>query len=200
MMQVPKQDVREAIRAAATREFAANGYKKASMRAIARGAGVTPGNIYAYFSSKEQLFAAVVAPVAAHIDARCRLDFPDGAAGMRHVDIDSPLVLEEVIAAITQVFLAFRSEFFILLHGSEGSPFAGRKAEMIAAAARPVHEYLLRGNHDTGDSALLAEALSAAVIEGLCVIFHAAGADEARLAAAVGEYLRRLFAPGVHTA
>ncbi|UED85640.1 TetR/AcrR family transcriptional regulator [Streptomyces profundus] len=51
---------RERILASARDEFAARGYDKASIRAIARGADVNPALVHHYFGTKEQVFAAAV--------------------------------------------------------------------------------------------------------------------------------------------
>jgi TetR/AcrR family transcriptional regulator len=51
---------RDRIVAAARSEFAGAGLGGATMRGIARTAGVTTGAIYPYFASKEELYAAVL--------------------------------------------------------------------------------------------------------------------------------------------
>jgi TetR/AcrR family transcriptional regulator, mexJK operon transcriptional repressor len=51
----------ESILAAAQRMFLASGFGAVSMDAIAREAGASKATLYAYFSSKEELFGAVVA-------------------------------------------------------------------------------------------------------------------------------------------
>ncbi|NSC23191.1 TetR/AcrR family transcriptional regulator [Streptomyces albus subsp. chlorinus] len=51
---------RERILASARGEFAERGYDKASVRAIARGAGVDAALVHHYFGTKEQVFAAAV--------------------------------------------------------------------------------------------------------------------------------------------
>jgi AcrR family transcriptional regulator len=48
-------DTRGEILEAARREFAANGYDRTSMRAVARAAGVDPALVHHYFSGKEDL-------------------------------------------------------------------------------------------------------------------------------------------------
>ncbi|MFC8720332.1 TetR family transcriptional regulator [Kitasatospora sp. NPDC057198] len=53
-------DTRGTVLAAARAEFAAHGYQKASMRAIARGAGVDAALLHHYFGSKDRLFAAAL--------------------------------------------------------------------------------------------------------------------------------------------
>ena len=59
------------ILAAARKHFAASGYERATIRAIARKAGIDPALVMRYFGTKEKLFAA-----AAEFDLR----LPDLAA------------------------------------------------------------------------------------------------------------------------
>ncbi len=47
-----------AILAAARKHFAASGYERATIRAIARKAGIDPALVMRYFGTKEKLFAA----------------------------------------------------------------------------------------------------------------------------------------------
>lgn len=56
--------VRERIMAAATEEFLDKGFQAASLRSIATAADLTTGAIYGYFSSKADLFDAIVSPAA----------------------------------------------------------------------------------------------------------------------------------------
>lgn len=51
---------RERILASARAEFAADGYDRASVRAIARGAEVDAALVHHYFGTKDQVFAAAV--------------------------------------------------------------------------------------------------------------------------------------------
>ncbi len=58
----PAQDPgnrREVLLEAAARHFAASGFESASLRDIARDAGMLAGSIYYHFSSKDELIAAV---------------------------------------------------------------------------------------------------------------------------------------------
>ncbi|MFE8949119.1 TetR family transcriptional regulator [Streptomyces sp. NPDC007856] len=52
---------RTAILDAARERFAADGYERATIRAIARDAGIDPSMVMRYYGSKEGLFAAAVA-------------------------------------------------------------------------------------------------------------------------------------------
>jgi AcrR family transcriptional regulator len=63
---------REAILGAARDAFAARGYEKATIRGIARQAGVDPALVHHFYGSKEDVFKAavsdVLAPIAAAMD------------------------------------------------------------------------------------------------------------------------------------
>ena len=52
---------REAIRTAARERFAADGYERATIRAIAKDAKIDPSMVMRYYGNKESLFAAAVA-------------------------------------------------------------------------------------------------------------------------------------------
>ncbi|MEU7312886.1 TetR family transcriptional regulator [Streptomyces sp. NPDC007083] len=62
---------RTAILEAARERFAADGYERATIRAIARDAGIDPSMVMRYYGNKEGLFAAAVA---------VNLDLPDPGA------------------------------------------------------------------------------------------------------------------------
>src|SRR3954470_4690841 len=55
-----RSDARDRILAAARGEFAARGYDAASIRGIARAAGVDPALVHHYFGGKEQVFVAAM--------------------------------------------------------------------------------------------------------------------------------------------
>ena len=57
-MQVLKEDIRGRILAVAKLQFGQKGYSKTSMREIAELAGVGVGNIYNYFTGKDELFGS----------------------------------------------------------------------------------------------------------------------------------------------
>jgi len=59
-MRVKTEAKREAILAAASEVFLESGFDGASMTEIARRVGGSKGTLYGYFSSKEELFVAVV--------------------------------------------------------------------------------------------------------------------------------------------
>jgi len=74
---------RAAILSAARERFAADGYERATIRAIAADAGIDPAMVMRYFGSKEKLFAT-----AAEFDLRLPdlAAVPAGEAGRRMVE------------------------------------------------------------------------------------------------------------------
>jgi len=72
---------RQVVEAAETLFFA-NGYGAVSMDQIARTAGVSKATLYAYFPSKDALFAHIVATKGADSPLSCDL-FPDDVADLR---------------------------------------------------------------------------------------------------------------------
>ncbi|CRZ15760.1 TetR/AcrR family transcriptional regulator [Mycolicibacterium neworleansense] len=67
-MRRPAAETKSVILAAARERFAADGYEKATIRAIAADAGIDPSMVMRYYGNKERLFAA-----AAEFD----LELPD---------------------------------------------------------------------------------------------------------------------------
>lgn len=69
-MEEKSLDTLKKIQQAALDEFSEKGFRGASLRQIAKHAGVTTGACYGYFSSKEALFASIVEPHAAALMGR----------------------------------------------------------------------------------------------------------------------------------
>ena len=67
-MQVKKENIKNRILQAARQEFKDKNYEKASIRTIAKKAGVTPSNIYNYFENKDDLFRTVLQPLIHKIE------------------------------------------------------------------------------------------------------------------------------------
>ena len=68
-MQILKENIRDCILKVARQQFEQKGYSKTSMREIAESAGVGVGNIYNYFTNKDDLFREVVRPVLYALEA-----------------------------------------------------------------------------------------------------------------------------------
>lgn len=70
-MQKLKNDIRRELLKSAEELFLRKGFQKTSMREIAETAQVGLGNIYNYFSSKDDLFCSIVYPVTHAFECGC---------------------------------------------------------------------------------------------------------------------------------
>lgn len=125
MAQYLKEEVAGRIRAAALEVFAERGFLGASMADIARAAGVSTGNLYRYFASKEVLFEVVLPPaVPRRLLALLRMRVR-ALEDVRTVDTRPP---SPAYALASEDLLAFslrhRLALIILLERADGSPYA----------------------------------------------------------------------------
>lgn len=88
MAQVKKEEVREAILAAAFDLFCRKGYTATTMSEIARAAGMTVANLYVYFDSKLLIFYEIYTPwLLARVDTlrESALKFPTPRIRLRRI-------------------------------------------------------------------------------------------------------------------
>ncbi|ORT59821.1 TetR family transcriptional regulator [Streptomyces sp. CB03238] len=139
----PKSEqTRTLILETALRLFQERGYDKTTMRAIAQEAGVSVGNAYYYFSSKEHLVQGFYDRLAAEHEAAVQ----PVLAGDRDLAVrirDSLLTWLDV----AEPYHPFATQFFKNAADPE-SPLSPFSAESVAAreAAISIHERLLSGS------------------------------------------------------
>ena len=140
-------DTRGAVLDAARGEFAARGYEKTSMRAIARAAGVDAALLHHYFGSKQQLFiAALEFPIDPELIAQLILTGERSEAGPRIVRFaltlwEDPPVRERLLAVLRtaatseQLSAMFRGfvehELVTRLSAALGDERAGLHVELV---------------------------------------------------------------------
>jgi AcrR family transcriptional regulator len=117
-------DTRATIVAAAAQQFSRDGYDAASMRAIARAAGVDPALVHHYFASKADLFAeAIAAPIRPDQLVRRALAGPRDQIGSNMVrymveTLDVPGTSDRIVrlmhTALGQEFAATMLRQFII--------------------------------------------------------------------------------------
>ena len=162
-MQTLKEEIRNAIVAAAIAEFREKGYRSASMRAIAEAAGITVGNVYRYFESKDALFRTIMEPVSRQLVNMVYAD--------RYLESEGKLLdMDTVMESIMSLCKNHTAEMHILVYKSEGSEFEGvrrRLTDMISERLSEPDGYsekwavTLRNNPD------MSRVLSAAFVEGV---------------------------------
>lgn len=119
-----EESTRQRILEAGKAEFLKNGYKNASLRSIAREAGVTTGAIYGYYPDKAALFGALVQEPANDLrEWYCRVQsefdaFPAGDKQKRMHGYTGQ-ALEEFIGYVYLHFDAFK----LVVCCSAGTPY-----------------------------------------------------------------------------
>ena len=145
MVQVLKDEVKQAIADAGLEVFASQGFARATMGDIARRAGVSTGNLYRYYENKDALLAAVLpAEVPRRLSRLLRqrmesfseADAPSGgrAASAKAKSSPHALASEELLAFT----IAHRRQVVFLLLRAADSPyerFAERTVEALAELA-----------------------------------------------------------------
>ena len=118
-MQVLKEDIRSRILTVARLQFERKGYVKTSMREIAGLVGVGVGNIYNYFTNKDELFREVVRPVLHALETM--LQEHHGTQGEDIMMMRSEQYLRSCIDEYVSLFDKHRTLMGILLFHAQGS-------------------------------------------------------------------------------
>lgn len=139
-MQTLKDDIRQRILAAARNEFITTGVRHTSIRKVAHKAGVAVGNVYNYFSGKDELFCEVLRPLISELNRYMRSHNEE-----RHLNIDVFSVRtlqDEHVGAMRRLVKNFRPELRLLLFNAEGTPLAGYKEKIVDFQTKIGAEYL----------------------------------------------------------
>ena len=181
-MQTQKELIKNKIMDAALEEFLVAGYTQSSMRNIALQAGITVGNIYSYFSSKEDLYDLLLQETVAQLQQLILIEVPR----------DNPLSAQsitEITHYVSQVFLKNRIQFLILMDGSGGSKYQNIKGSLIELVKNRIITEAKSIPSGKKQDPTLAESIAVALIEGILHIFRKAGDNKKKLEKLVGEFL-----------
>lgn len=139
MPQILKNDVKERIVEAAKEEFLEKGFKNASMRSIALKSKMTVGNLYRYFTSKEDINIQIIAPVLSALSQEITsktgssVSFDSTDFSSLNLSVNQmELILEEIAERLVDIHQKHRIEFNILLmHTSITDKLVDWFAELI---------------------------------------------------------------------
>lgn len=135
-MRLPNEDIRKRILDRAKEDFSRKGYLKTSMRDIAGKVGISTGNIYNYFESKDELFRAVVQPVTYRFDLML-----EEHHGMENSDVKEMLT-EDYLRRVTEEYITLihkhRTLLNILLFKAQGSSLETFKEDYTDKATAQV--------------------------------------------------------------
>lgn len=183
-MQYLKDEIKNSIINAALDEYEKKGFNDASIRIIARNAGITAGNLYRYFNGKEDLFKYIMEPVFKRFTDLIFIDFK--------ADPDNLPALADVVDKIMSVYERYGREFLILLEKSEGSVYQNSKENLIVLIEKRIKDELVAKLKDEGVSMAdeyIFHVLAAMLIEGMMRILNESKGDEQRLRKLISQML-----------
>lgn len=179
-MQKPKEEVRQAILSAAEEEILQAGYRSCSVRSIAARAGISPGNIYAYFSGKEEILDCILRPALGGIHGVMESPFPDGSPGE---------MVRQVTGRLAEVFLRYRRPCLILATRVEGTPYEPVKEQLGREIAARAYKELLPHFPQASRTRLLAEMMGDAFLYGMLRLLKQEPEDEGQMRRALESFL-----------
>lgn len=133
-MRVKNDEVRQSILDAAKNEFFVKGYQDANMRSIAEKANITPGNIYRYFASKEELLEAIVGSIDRAISKITKLEtvFPS------ELIPNSRALFSWAVNNALDIAIKHKFEAIVLLKKSQGSKYEHAGDKFIEFTANSI--------------------------------------------------------------
>lgn len=168
-MQIKKEEVLNALKQEAKKQFLEYGFEKVSLRKVVKNAGTTLGNFYNYFESKEALFASIVEE-AYHsiiyvINNHQKWEGNDELWKINDVNVWR----RELLKLIIPVIPSFTSSFVILIEGSAGTKFEHAKEDLVSVLSEHFSEHIENFNpkYECGE---IADVLSNQLIFGILQI------------------------------
>jgi AcrR family transcriptional regulator len=128
-MQTLKQEIKQKIIDAAIKEFSARNYSSASMRTIAKAAGISVSNTYNYYKSKDELFVSIIEPVFARLKDILRRSFQQSMKSVAGANLNT--FIESIVKELVQLEAHERQLILILIEHSAGTKFEKSRDEIV---------------------------------------------------------------------
>lgn len=171
-MQVLKDEIRNKILIKSRELFLENGFEKTSMNAIAKSSGVSKGNIYNYFKSKDEIYSVLTLAI--------RSDLEDFSFIFSHHNFNNSFGSEEfcreLSANIYNYLLKNKEDFLLLMNSSKNTPFESIKEDIILEMSTHFKKSVLRKKSDY--DYYIVEVIARNLLEGF--IYIALSRDEKR--------------------
>ena len=127
MAQVLKETVRRDILESAKEELLIKGIKETSMRDIAKGAKMTVGNLYRYFSSKEDIIFTIIRRPLLMLNSaiedltNARVSFTKEVLTIGKSDEDIRAILHEIANLLAEIYARYPQEMQILMRDTSSN-------------------------------------------------------------------------------
>lgn len=134
-MQTLKDEVRNEIINRALEIFLRDGYLKASVRAIAKSAGISVSNLYNYYKNKEDIFYSITAEGYSHFSkiSQAIVGYKKDAG-----DFARTYLIPEISSLIKR----HRVCFLLMMTKGEGTKYEGHRMEIVTFLKNHFLEFL----------------------------------------------------------
>lgn len=169
MMQILKKEISDRIIDSAKNEFKENGYDNTSMRKIARNADVSVGNLYRYYTNKEEIFEKIVKEPYNQIIKFIKEDKAFAILD-REGDYSN---FEKEFKYLANIFYKYKDEFIIIIYGSKGTRYERAKELFISLVEEKVLKSIriaFENENISENKIFLGHVISVSLVEGLIVI------------------------------
>lgn len=134
---------RQHILTVAKTEFLEKGYLGASIRNIAKIAGVTTGAVFRYFPDKESLFHTLVSPVAETVLSMYSTGNQQGYQLLENGDPQKMWqISDQFIYNFVEYLFHNKEAFSLLINCSSGSPYEGFMEHLVAEIEKQTFSFL----------------------------------------------------------
>jgi AcrR family transcriptional regulator len=183
-MQYLKDEIKNNIVSAALDEFEEKGFNDASIRTIAKNAGIATGNLYRYFAGKEELFMHIMNPVFERFSGLIFSEFK--------ADANNLPALTDVVDTIMSFYDQYGRELMILLDKSEGSVYQNLKEDLIVLIEKRVKEEVVHKLKAEGiiiADEFIFHVMASMYMEGILRILKQAKGDGSRIRKLISQML-----------
>jgi AcrR family transcriptional regulator len=189
-MQIPKEEIKRDILAAAEHEFLIRGYQNASLRTVAKKAKTTLGNLYNYFPNKEAMLDTIVGDVPSilgnFVNNHNQFDLKDFKLSEINVTNLGPLI-DELLPHLIDIDMLLSNVVVILLEGCEGTKYESFKITIHDLFKEHMLEHL---KHDPDD--IFTEIIVQSIISSIIYVAKFPSTKEEKKRALL-KYFHMLF-------
>lgn len=152
-MQTLKEEIRNNIIEAFVKEIYLHGYEKASMRTIAKAAGISVSNTYNYYQSKENLFTSIITPVYEQVKTIFRQSLQQSMLNGAGGNTLQPFI-DNIVNSFLEMDGRQRRLLIVLAEKSAGTKYEKSREEM----ANLLKMHLVEAVRRPGDTSQIDES------------------------------------------
>lgn len=147
-MSKPDKSIDPRILEAAKEEFLSCGYEQASTNVICKNAGVTSGALYKRYRGKDELFGALVAPMADQFKASLNMEQSSFHAMSEQEKEEAALGSEEDAASFVDYIYDNLETFQLLIICSKGSSYENYLDDLVDILVNSTIRFMKETRHE----------------------------------------------------